>query len=181
MNENTATMAYGLMAEFETPEDLLGAARRTHAEGFREVDAFSPFPIHGLAAAIGFRRTNLPIVTFVCGLAGAICGYALQYWIHVIDYPINIGGRPLHSGPSFIPVTFEVTILFAALGTFLGLWLRNKLPMPYHPVFNVPRFAKASQDGFFLCIESTDPQFDAEKTRTFLQSLNPIEVSEVEP
>jgi hypothetical protein len=175
------TTTYGLMAEFESPEDLLDAARRTYGEGFRKIDAFSPFPIHGLAAAIGFVRTNLPILTFLCGVTGGLCGYGLQYWVHVIDFPLNIGGRPLHSGPAFIPVTFELTILFAAVGTFLGLWVRNKLPMPYHPVFNVASFAKASSDGFFLCIESTDPKFDAGETRSFLQSLNPVEVSDVDP
>tara|TARA_B100000686_G_C16102478_1_gene623916 strand:+ start:41 stop:586 length:546 start_codon:yes stop_codon:yes gene_type:complete len=181
MNQSSATKTYGLMAEFETPEDLLEGAKQTYAAGFRSIDAFSPFPIHGLGAAIGFARTNLPILTFLCGVMGALCGYGLQYWVHVIDYPIDIGGRPAHSGLMFIPVTFEVTILFAAVGTFLGLWIRNKLPMPYHPVFNVPSFSKASQDGFFLCIESTDPQFDEGKTRSFLQSLNPIEVTDVDP
>ena len=178
MNETSST-TYGLMAEFEKPEDLLEAARRTRAEGYRKMDAFSPLPIHGLGEAVGFGRTNLPIATFVCGVIGAVCGYALQYWVHVIEYPLNAGGRPLHSGPSFIPVTFEVTILFAALGTILGLFLLNGLPQPYHPVFNVPSFARASQDRFFLCVESEDPRFDAAQTRTFLESLGALEVEEV--
>ena len=181
MNHPTEPTPYGLMAEFETPEDLLDAAKKTYSAGFRRMDAFSPVPIHGLAAAIGFHRTNLPVLTFVCGLLGAVCGYGLQYWVHVIDYPINIGGRPLHSGPSFIPVTFELTILFAGIGTFVGLWIANRLPMPYHPVFNVPEFARASQDRFFLCIESEDPMFDAEETRAFLQSLTPVNISNVDP
>ena len=181
MNHPTEPTAYGLMAEFETPEDLLDAAKKTYSAGFRRMDAFSPVPIHGLAAAIGFHRTNLPVLTFVCGLLGAVCGYGLQYWVHVIDYPINIGGRPLHSGPSFIPVTFELTILFAGIGTFVGLWIANRLPMPYHPVFNVPEFARASQDRFFLCIESEDPMFDAEETRGFLQSLTPVNIFNVDP
>ena len=181
MNHPTEPTTYGLMAEFETPEDLLSAARKTHSAGFRRMDAFSPVPIHGLAAAIGFHRTNLPVLTFVCGLIGAVCGYGLQYWVHAIDYPINIGGRPLHSGLSFIPVTFELTILFAGIGTFVGLWIANRLPMPYHPVFNVPEFARASQDRFFLCIESADPLFDADETRAFLQSLKPVNVSDVDP
>jgi hypothetical protein len=180
MNHPTVSSTYGLMAEFENPEDLLAAAHKTHSAGFRRIDAFSPVPVHGLAAAIGFHRTNLPVLTFVCGLLGAVCGYGLQYWIHVIDYPINVGGRPLHSGPSFIPVTFELTILFAGIGTFLGLWIANRLPMPYHPVFNVPEFARATQDRFFLCIESADPQFDADETRSFLQSLNPVNISNVD-
>ena len=181
MNHPTEPTAYGLMAEFETPEGLLDAAKKTYSAGFRRMDAFSPVPIHGLAAAIGFHRTNLPVLTFVCGLLGAVCGYGLQYWVHVIDYPINIGGRPLHSGPSFIPVTFELTILFAGIGTFVGLWIANRLPMPYHPVFNVPEFARASQDRFFLCIESEDPMFDAEETRGFLQSLTPVNIFNVDP
>ena len=180
MNHPTVSSTYGLMAEFENPEDLLAAAHKTHSAGFRRIDAFSPVPVHGLAAAIGFHRTNLPVLTFVCGLLGAVCGYGLQYWIHVIDYPINVGGRPLHSGPSFIPVTFELTILFAGIGTFLGLWIANRLPMPYHPVFNVPEFARATQDRFFLCIESADPQFHADETRSFLQSLNPVNISNVD-
>ena len=180
MNHPSEPTTYGLMAEFETPEDLLSAARKTHSAGFRRIDAFSPVPIHGLAAAIGFHQTNLPVLTFVCGLIGAISGYGLQYWVHAIDYPINIGGRPLHSGLSFIPVTFELTSLFAGISAFLGMLIANGLPMPYHPTFNVANFARASQDRFFLCIEAEDDQFDAEGTRRFLESLNPREVSQVE-
>ena len=131
----TESDTYGLMAEFETPEELLEAAKLAYGKGYRTMDAYSPLPIHGLAAAIGFHRTNLPILTFILALTGAIVGYGMQYWIQVIDFPVNIGGRPLHSGPMFIPVTFELTILFAAVGTFVGLWIRNGLPMPYHPVF----------------------------------------------
>lgn len=178
MDETQQT--HGLMAEFEKPEELLEAATRTHAEGYRKIDAYSPMPVHGLGAAIGFTHTNLPIATFVCGVIGAIAGYGLQYWVHVIDYPLNIAGRPLHSGPMFIPVAFELTILFAALGTLIGLFLLNGLPQPYHPVFNVPAFARASQDRFFLCIESEDPKYDAAGTRSFLQGLGALEVTEVE-
>ena len=176
----TGSDTYGLMAEFATPDDLLEAAKRTYGKGYRTIDAFAPLPIHGLAAAIGFNRTNLPVFTFICGLVGAVVGYGMQYWIQVVDFPLNIGGRPLHSGPMFIPVTFEMTILFAALGTFLGLWILNGLPMLYHPVFNVAGFERASQDGFFLCIESADPLFDAEGTTSFLEDLNPVEVSTVD-
>ena len=176
----TESDTYGLMAEFETPEELLEAAKLAYGKGYRTMDAYSPLPIHGLAAAIGFQRTNLPILTFILALTGAIAGYGMQYWIQVIDFPGNIGGRPLHSGPMFIPVTFELTILFAAVGTFVGLWIRNGLPMPYHPVFNVAGFERASQDRFFLCIESADPLFDAEGTRSFLGGLNPVEVSTVD-
>ncbi|MDA0333859.1 MAG: DUF3341 domain-containing protein [bacterium] len=171
---------HGLMAEFERPEQLLEAAQRTYAEGYRKIDAYSPLPIHGLGAAIGFTHTNLPIATFVCGVIGAICGYGLQYWVHVIEYPINIAGRPMHSGPMFIPVAFELTILFAALGTLIGLFLLNGLPQPYHPVFNVPAFARASQDRFFLCIEAEDPNYDAASTRSFLEGLGCLDVTEVE-
>lgn len=180
MNAPTADTKHGLLAEFEKPDDLLAAARRTYAEGYRRLDAYSPLPIHGLAAAIGFPQTNLPIATFVCGLIGGLCGYGLQYWVHVVEYPINVGGRPFHSGLMFIPVTFELTILFAALGTVFGLMLLNRLPEPYHPLFNVPSFARASQDRFFLCIEASDPRFDLTSTRTFLQGLGPLAVSEVE-
>lgn len=180
MNKETSPPFHGLMAEFEGPEDLLAAAKGTYDAGYRKIDAYSPMPIHGLAAAIGFKRTNLPYVVFICGLIGAIAGYSLQYWVHVIDYPINIGGRPLHSGLSFIPVTFELTILFAGISAFLGMLIANGLPMPYHPTFNVANFARASQDRFFLCIEAEDDQFDAEGTRRFLDSLNPREVSQVE-
>lgn len=170
---------HGLLAEFEKPEELLAAAKRAYAEGYRRLDAYSPMPVHGLAQAIGFSHTNLPIGTFLCGLLGGLTGYGLQYWVHVIEYPINAGGRPLHSGPMFIPVTFELTILFAALGTIIGLFLLNGLPQPYHPVFNVPTFARASQDRFFLCVESGDPRFDPGATRAFLQGLGAVEVSEV--
>ena len=181
MNDPAPAAAHGLMAEFERPEDLLAAAKKAYAEGYRRMDAYSPLPIHGLAAAIGFPRTNLPIGTFLCGLLGGLCGYGLQYWVHVIDYPINIGGRPMHSGPMFIPVTFELTILFAAIGTVVGLILLNRLPQPHHPVFNVPAFERASQDRFFLCIESEDDRYDAGSTRTFLEGLGAVEVSEVQP
>ncbi len=180
MNKEASSPFYGLLAEFDSPENLLAAARRAYQAGYRKLDAYSPMPIHGLSAAIGFPRTNLPYVVFICGLIGAISGYTLQYWIHVIDFPINIGGRPLHSGPSFIPVTFELTILFAGISAFLGMLIANGLPMPYHPTFNVSSFARASQDGFFLCIEAEDDQFDLESTRSFLESLNPQEVSQVE-
>jgi hypothetical protein len=119
-------------------------------------------------------------VVFLCGLIGGIIGYAMQYWIHVIDYPLNIGGRPHHSGPFFIPVTFEMTILFAGISCFIGMLVANGLPLPYHPVFNVPGFARASQDRFFLCVLHDDPQYDAEATRRFLESTAPTEVSQVE-
>jgi hypothetical protein len=172
---------YGLMAEFDTPEDLLEAAQRAYAEGYRRMDAYSPFPVAGLAEAIGFHRTKLPLIVLLGGIAGGLGGYLLQYYTAVIDYPLNVGGRPLHSWPAFIPVTFEMTVLIAALFAVLGMLALNGLPMPYHPVFNVPRFELASRNLFFLCIESADPRFDAERTRQFLESLGSRQVHEVEP
>jgi len=172
---------YGLMAEFDTAEHLKEAAEKAHAAGYRRMDAYSPFPIEGLAQALGYPRSGMPTVVFVGGLIGALSGYALQYYISVIDYPLNIGGRPLNSWPAFIPAIFEMTVLFAALSAVLGMILMNGLPQPYHPVFNVPRFALASNDRFFLCIEARDPKFNLEESRTFLQSLQPREVAEVLP
>jgi hypothetical protein len=170
---------YGLMAEFDNPEDLLVAAQRAHDEGYRRMDAYSPFPIEGLADAIGFHRSGLPLVVLIGGILGGLGGYLMQYYLSVIDYPLNVGGRPLHSAPAFIPVTFELTILVAALAAVLGLLALNGLPMPYHPVFNVPRFELASRNLFFLCIEATDRQFDRQNTRRFLESLQALGVSEV--
>jgi hypothetical protein len=171
---------YGLMAEFDGPEDLLEAARRTYAEGYRRLDAYSPFPVHGLAEAIGFQRTRLPLIVLCGGIAGGIGGYLLQYWISAIDYPLNIGGRPLHSWPAFVPVAFELTVLVAALTAVLGMLGLNGLPMPHHPVFNVPAFELATRNRFFLCIEATDPKFDGVGTRRFLESLKPRDIHEVQ-
>jgi hypothetical protein len=172
---------YGLLAEFESPEDLLAAAHRAHADGYRRMDAYTPFPIEGLSEAIGFHHNRLPLLVLIGGIVGAGAGFFSQYWAAVIDYPLNIGGRPFNSWPSFIPVTFEVTILVAALTAVLGMLALNGLPMPYHPVFNVPRFALATRDRFFLCIEAADERFDPEGTRAFLESLGAREVSDVEP
>jgi hypothetical protein len=169
------------MAEFDSPADLLGAAERAYAEGYRRMDAYTPFPVHGLAEAIGFRRTRLPLLVFFGAVAGCVGGYGLQYWISAIDYPLNIGGRPLNSWPAFIPVTFELTILVAALAAVLGMLALNGLPRPYHPVFNVPEFELASRNRFFLCIEATDPKFDRGETKHFLEGLKPHAVFEVEP
>jgi hypothetical protein len=171
---------YGLMAEFTSPEALLAAARRAYTEGYRRMDAYSPFPVEGLAEAIGFRKNLLPLIVLLGGIAGAAGGFYLQYWISVADYPLNIGGRPLNSWPAFIPVTFELTILLAALSAVLGLLALNGLPMPYHPVFNVERFELASRNRFFLGIEARDPIFDRETTRRFLEDTGPHGVYEVE-
>src|SRR6266542_5153763 len=168
------------MAEFESAEALLDATRRAHAAGYRAMDAYSPFPIEGLAEALGSQRTIVPWIALTGVVLGALTGYALQCWVHVFALPVNVGGRPLNSWPMFIPVTFELTVLVAALSAVLGMLALNGLPHPYHPVFNVPRFALASQDRFFLCIEASDPRFDRAATRYFLESLAPQEVSDVE-
>ncbi|HTM06823.1 MAG TPA: DUF3341 domain-containing protein [Verrucomicrobiae bacterium] len=173
-------IVYGLMAEFATPEALVAAAERARAEGYRRIDAYSPFPIDGLAEAIGFHRNLLPLIVLIGGAVGCLGGFYLQYWVHVFDYPINVGGRPLNSWPMFIPVTFELTILVAALAAVFGLLALNGLPMPYHPVFNVERFELATRNRFFLCIESRDVKFDAEATRRFIEGLNPEGIYDVE-
>lgn len=171
---------HGLIAEFDSPEGLLEAARKAYAEGYRKMDAYSPLPVHGLAEAIGFKRRELPLLVLLGGLAGAIAGFGLMYWITVIDYPLNVGGRPLNSWPSYIPITFETTVLFAAFAAVLGMLALNGLPMPHHPVFNARRFAMASHTAFFLCIESGDPKFDVVETGKFLTALHSREVTEVE-
>jgi hypothetical protein len=170
---------YGLMAEFDSPQQLLDAAHKAHGAGYKKMDAFSPFPVEGLAEAIGFHKNMVPFVVLVGGIIGGLSGYLLQYYVAVITYPINVGGRPYHSWPSFIIVTFEMTILFAGLSAVFGMLALNGLPMPYHPVFNVAEFAKASDNKFFLVVFSTDPKYDAARTRDFLKGLAPRAVSEV--
>src|SRR5438094_5945238 len=167
---------YGLMAEFDDASSLVLAAARAHGEGYRCLDAYSPFPIEELHEALGSQHTKLPLIVLIGGLVGCIGGYALQYWVSTMAYPINVGGKPLHSWPAFIPITFECTILVAALSAVLGMLALNGLPMPYHPVFNVSRFALASRNRFFLCIEARDKKFDPEVTRSFLQTLGAREV-----
>lgn len=170
---------YGLMAEFHTAEELIEAAHRVHAEGFHHVDAYTPYPIEEVSHALGLHRSKLPLIVLGGGIMGGLAGYMLQYWSQVIEYPLNIGGRPFHSWPAFIVPTFETTILFAALSAVLGMFALNGLPEPYHPVFNVPRFALASRDRYFLVIEARDPKFDPEETRRFLLDLHASEVSDV--
>jgi hypothetical protein len=171
---------YGLMAEFPSADALVAAAHQVHAAGYQKVDAFTPYPIEAVAEALGLPRSKMPLIVLIGGLLGGFGGYMLQFWSQVIRYPMNIGGRPIHSWPSFIVPTFECTILGAALAAVVGMIAINGLPMPYHPVFNVPRFALASRDKFFLLIEAVDPKFDSDATRRFLAGLSATEVSDVE-
>jgi hypothetical protein len=172
--------SYGLMAEFDSPSAVVAAARRVYDAGYRRINAYSPFPIEELSEAIGFHHDRVALVTLIGGILGGLGGFALQYWTSAIDYPLNVGGRPLLSLPAFIPVTFECTILLASFGAFVGNLLMNRLPQPYHPAFNTPSFARASQDRFFVCIKSDDPMYSETKTRAFLEGLGAIEVSNVE-
>ncbi|HWB83327.1 MAG TPA: DUF3341 domain-containing protein [Bryobacteraceae bacterium] len=170
---------FGVMAEFDSPSALVNAARAVRSEGYRKFDAYSPFPIEELHEAMHLHKNKLPLIVLCGGITGGLTGYLLQYFVTVIYFPINVAGRPLHSWPSYIPITFELTILFAAISAVLGFLGLCGLPMPYHPVFNAPRFALASREQFFLCIESSDPMFDFEKTKGFLESLEPKEVCQV--
>ena len=170
---------HGLLAEFDNPTDLVEAANRARLAGYTSMDAYTPFPIEELDDALGLKRNSLPLIVLLGGIFGGGGGYFLQYWTQVIAWPMNIGGRPFNSWPHFIPVTFECTVLGASLAAFVGMLVLNRLPKPYHPVFNVPAFDRASRDRFFLCIESTDPKFDRHATGLFLKGLHPLGVSEV--
>jgi hypothetical protein len=171
---------YGVIAEFESPSDLVAAARRVYSLGYRRINGYSPYPIEELSEAIGFTHTSLPLIVFIGGLVGGIGGFLMQYWIEVIDYPINVGGKPYNSWPAFIPITFEMTVLVAAFSAVLGMLVLNKLPQPYHPVFNVPNFAMATRDRFFLAVEANDAKFDHAEVVELLKSLNALEVNDVE-
>jgi hypothetical protein len=167
------------MAEFEHPNQLVAAAHRAREAGYRRMDAYSPLPIEELHEAIGLHHTKLPLIVLIGGVVGCLSGYLLQFWASTMAYPLNVGGKPLHSWPAFIPVTFECTILGAALSAVFGMLALNGLPQPYHPVFNVARFALASRNRFFLCIEARDKRFDLAETRRFLETLEPREVTVV--
>ena len=170
---------YGLVAEFDTAEQLVAAAAKARDAGYKRLDGYSPFPIEGLTEALGHRPTVLPLVIFLGGLIGGLGGYLLQWYTSLHSYPFNVGGRPPHTWPMFVPVTFECTILGAALSAVFGMLAMNGLPAPYHPLFHVERFALASRDRFFLAIRALDPQFDLARTREFLQGLGAREVTEV--
>jgi hypothetical protein len=169
----TRSLLYGFLAEFENPEALKQCIRLAREEGFQKVDAYTPFPVEGLAEELGIHHSIVPTIVFIGGMLGALTGSVMQVYSSVFDYPINIGGRPLNSWPSFVIVTFELTILFAGISSVLGMLAINGLPKPHHPLFNEPRFDRVTQDRFFFCIEATDPKFDRDKTWSFLQSTKP--------
>ncbi|HEY8021558.1 MAG TPA: DUF3341 domain-containing protein [Thermoanaerobaculia bacterium] len=171
---------YGLMAEFAAPDGLIHAVHAAREAGYRRVEAYTPYPIEEVSEALALRHSRVPLIVLVGGLIGLSGGYLLQYWINVWAFPMNVGGRPMHSWPAFIVPTFEMTILFAALFAVLGMFALNGLPHPYHPVFNVERFAAASRDSFFLVIEAIDPRFDRAATADFLRRLDAREVAEIE-
>jgi hypothetical protein len=172
---------YGLIGEFETVDQLLNAAERVRDAGYRKMDAYAPFPVEGLSEALGLGRNLVPFLTLCGGLAGGLGGFGFEYWVNVISYPMNIAGRPLNSWPAFIPVTFELTVLGAALCAVFGMIALNGLPRPHHPVFSVHRFAEhASSDRFYISIEASDPKFHLEETARFLQSLHAQHVTEVQ-
>jgi hypothetical protein len=182
MSEQSRSLLFGVIGEFSTPESVLAAAKKVHEAGYRHVEAYTPFPVEGLSEAIGFRgfRANtVALLTLIGGLGGGITGFGLQYWVAAITYPMNIGGRPYNSWPAFIPVTFELTVLGASLFAVVSMLALNKLPQPYHPVFNVERFAKASTDKFFLLIEARDPKFNLVESSKLLQTLHAEHVNEV--
>ena len=172
---------YGVVAEFPTQHELIHAVEKTREAGYRRIEAYTPFPVEGLSEALALKRNNVPLITLIGGLTGGFGGFFFQYWVSVIAYPLNIGGRPLNSWPAFIPVTFELTVLGAALSAVFGMLALNGLPRPHHPLFNVHRFVKhATSDRFFLCIEARDPKFHLKDSARFLQGLNASHINEVE-
>lgn len=171
---------YGVMAEFDNPNHLVAAARRTYEAGYRRINGYSPYPIEELWEAIGFHHTRLPLIVLIGGIIGGLVGFLMQYYVAVFDYPLNVGGKPFNSWPAFIPITFEMTILCAAFAAVFGMLALNKLPQPYHPVFNAPNFKLATRDHFFLVIEANDPRYDHDEVVEFLKKLDPKEVTDVE-
>lgn len=177
-NVNSSTV-YGVMAEFETPTDLVHAAKGAYDAGYRSMDTYTPYPLEEAAEAIGVHHNKVPLIVLIGAMCGMVGGYLLQYWVSAVTYPINVGGKPFDAWTPFIPVTFECTILGASIAAVVGMLALNGLPQPYHPVFNAPNFVRASRDRFFLCIESTDPKFQVAETRRFLEGFHPQEITEV--
>ncbi len=171
-----------LLAEFRTAAEIVEAARQVHAAGYRKVEAYTPYPMEEVIDALHLHRTHVPKIVLAGGILGLLFGWGLQYYTAVVDYPINIGGRPIYAWPAFVIPSFETTVLFSAFAAVLGMLALNGLPQPYHPVFNVPSFAKgASRDRFFLSIDADDPKFDFDGTHELLRRLGAAEVSEVTP
>ena len=172
---------HGVMGEFATPSDLVSAIEQVRSKGYTKVDAYTPFPIEEAWEALGHHKSPVPLIVLIGGIVGGLSGFFLQYWVSVIEYPLNVGGRPFNSWPSFIPVTFECTILGAVLSAVAGVFILNGLPEPYHPVFNVERFAFASRNRYFICIEAVDPQFNRDQVHQLLLDLNAVEATDVDP
>lgn len=179
-NHQSRSDLHGVLAEFREPEQLLAAAQAAYQAGYRRMEAYSPYAVEGVAEAIGFSETKVPLIVLLGGIIGGLTAYFMQWYSAAIDYPLNVGGRPPHSWPAFVPITFELTILFAAIAGLIGMLWLNGLPKPYHPVFNAPEFLLASQTRFFLCIEANDHIFQSEEVRVFLNSLGAEQVVEVE-
>ncbi len=165
---------YGLLAEYETPHGVLTATRHAHLSGYRKMDAYTPYPVEGLAECLGASPTRIPFIVLVGAIVGAASGFLLQYYTMTIDYPYNAGGRPLNSWPAFFPITFETSILLGSLGALIGMLFLNGLPRPHHPLLGIERFERASQDRFFLCIEATDPKFHNQRTLELLLGTEPV-------
>jgi Protein of unknown function (DUF3341) len=176
MNESTL---HGLVAEFESAPPVLAAAKAAYAAGYRSMDAYTPYPVEDLAEALGVKKSRVSLITLICALCGSTTGYLMQYFSATSDYPINVGGRPLHSWPAFIPITFELTVLFGAIGGVIGMLALNGLPRPHHPIFETPHFEQRNASRFYLCIEASDPLFDQHKTKAWLETLQPAAVWEV--
>lgn len=178
-HEKLSPPIYGLLAEFDTPTELVNATKAAYSAGYRKMEAYSPFPIEDASEAVGFHKSRVPLIVLLGGLLGGASGYGLQYWINCISYPLNIGGKPYQSWPAFMVPTFELTILFAGLCGVVGMFALNGLPMPHHPLFNVDRFSLVTRDKFFLCVEAADSRFDLIRTQQFMESLHPRSISEV--
>lgn len=181
MSREVAPGIYGLLAEFDSAEAVLHAAEAVHKAGYVQAEAYTPFPVTGLSEALGYRRTRVARVVLIGGICGAVGAFFMMWFACVIHYPLNVGGRPLNSWPAFIPITFEMGVLFASLGAVIGMLAMNGLPQPYHPVFNAASFQLGSRDRFFLCIEASDPRFELAETRRLMESLHPLSVTEVSP